>query len=65
MVTSLYLKKLKIYLKISTKNTISSDKKIIFIIGMPRSGTILAEQILSAHKDVYGAGELKDFKRIY
>ena len=26
---------------------------------MPRSGTSLAEQILSAHKDVYGAGELK------
>ena len=42
-----------------TKNTITSDKKIIFIIGMPRSGTTLAEQILSAHKDVYGAGELK------
>ena len=26
---------------------------------MPRSGTSLTEQILSAHKDVYGAGELK------
>jgi len=42
-----------------TKNTITSDKRIIFIVGMPRSGTTLAEQILSAHKDVYGAGELK------
>ncbi len=41
-----------------TKNTITSDKRIIFIVGMPRSGTTLAEQILSAHKDVYGAGEL-------
>ena len=35
-----------------------SDKKIIFILGMPRSGTSLIEQILSSHKEVYGAGEL-------
>lgn len=32
--------------------------KIIFIIGMPRSGTSLIEQILSSHKKIYGAGEL-------
>jgi tetratricopeptide (TPR) repeat protein len=31
----------------------------IFICGMPRSGTTLCEQILSAHSDVYGAGELR------
>ena len=30
----------------------------IFIIGMPRSGTSLIEQILASHPDVYGAGEL-------
>jgi tetratricopeptide (TPR) repeat protein len=30
----------------------------IFIVGMPRSGTSLLEQILSSHPDVYGAGEL-------
>lgn len=29
----------------------------IFILGMPRSGTTLVEQIVSAHPDVYGAGE--------
>ena len=34
------------------------DKKIIFICGMPRSGTTLTEQILSSHTKVYGAGEL-------
>ena len=33
-------------------------QKIIFILGMPRSGTTLAEQILSSHKNIYGAGEL-------
>ena len=30
----------------------------IFIIGMPRSGTTLVEQILSSHSKIYGAGEL-------
>jgi len=37
-------------------------QKIIFILGMPRSGTTLAEQILSSHKKVYGAGELNFLK---
>lgn len=32
----------------------------IFIVGMPRSGTSLVEQILSSHPEVYGAGELRD-----
>ena len=32
----------------------------LFIVGMPRSGTSLAEQILASHPDVYGAGELED-----
>ncbi len=31
--------------------------KIIFIVGMPRSGTTLVEQILASHPDVYGGGE--------
>ena len=43
-------------LNISHKNL--SKKKIIFICGMPRSGTTLVEQIISSHKKVYGAGEL-------
>ena len=30
----------------------------IFIVGMPRSGTTLVEQILASHPDVYGGGEL-------
>ena len=34
-----------------------SDRPI-FILGMPRSGTSLIEQILSSHSKVYGAGEL-------
>ncbi len=30
----------------------------VFIVGMPRSGTTLVEQILASHSRVYGAGEL-------
>lgn len=36
----------------------------IFIIGMPRSGTTLTEQIISSHPQVYGAGELPDITRV-
>ena len=32
----------------------------IFILGMPRSGTTLTEQIIASHPLVYGAGELHD-----
>ena len=31
----------------------------IFILGMPRSGTTLLEQIISTHSQIYGAGELR------
>lgn len=36
-----------------------SGRTPIFILGMPRSGTSLIEQILSSHTDVHGAGELE------
>ncbi len=32
--------------------------RAVFIVGMPRSGTTLAEQILASHGAVFGAGEL-------
>ncbi len=34
------------------------DISPVFILGMPRSGTSLVEQILSTHTQVHGAGEL-------
>ncbi|GAB2553719.1 tetratricopeptide repeat protein [Rhodanobacter koreensis] len=37
-----------------------AGKAPIFIVGMPRSGTTLIEQILSTHPGVHGAGELTD-----
>lgn len=36
----------------------------IFIVGMPRSGTSLTEQILASHPDVAGAGELNEINDI-
>jgi len=36
----------------------------IFVLGMPRSGTTLTEQIIASHPHVYGAGELRDFMQI-
>ena len=36
----------------------------VFIVGMPRSGTTLAEQILASHPQVFGAGELPDIDDI-
>ncbi len=41
---------------IETKS--NSNDNIIFILGMPRSGTSLVEQILSSHSQVFGGGEL-------
>jgi len=38
------------------------DKTPIFILGMPRSGTTLIEQILASHPAVFGAGELEVLK---
>lgn len=36
----------------------SSSEKPVFIVGMPRSGTTLVEQIIGSHPKAYGAGEL-------
>jgi len=40
------------------KRATTESKRPIFILGMPRSGTTLVEQILSSHSDVFGGGEL-------
>lgn len=36
----------------------------VFVLGMPRSGTTLVEQILASHPSVHGAGELRDMALI-
>lgn len=36
----------------------------VFIVGMPRSGTTLTEQICASHPNVHGAGELSKLRRV-
>lgn len=36
----------------------------VFIVGMPRSGTSLVEQILASHSQVFGAGELSALRLV-
>lgn len=42
---------------------VENDTGLVFILGMPRSGTSLVEQILSGHSRVHAAGELVHLAR--
>ena len=50
------------YLRITARafepEIVAHEHAPIFIVGMPRSGTTLVEQIISSHRLVAGAGEL-------
>ena len=37
---------------------LNNDPQLIFILGLPRSGTSLVEQIITSHSKVYSGGEL-------
>ena len=56
-------KKIKEFFSNKELQTLKNFKKYIvapiFILGMPRSGTSLIEQIISNHSEVHGAGELE------
>lgn len=39
------------------------SQRPVFIVGMPRSGSTLCEQIVSSHPDVFGAGEVKAWSK--
>jgi tetratricopeptide (TPR) repeat protein len=40
------------------------DERPVFVVGMPRSGTTLTEQIISMHSQAHGCGELPDIPLI-
>ena len=42
----------------------SNSRRPVFIVGMPRSGTSLTEQIIASHSTVFGAGERDEIKEI-
>ena len=42
----------------------ASSQRQVFIVGMPRSGTSLVEQILSQHSNVFSAGELNKIPKL-
>ena len=46
------------------KESSNHSRVPIFVLGMPRSGTTLTEQILASHPDVFGAGELPNMEKI-
>ncbi len=50
--------------KFDKENLSDNQLKPIFVLGMPRSGTTLIEQIISSHKKVKGLGELNFFNKI-
>jgi tetratricopeptide (TPR) repeat protein len=41
-----------------------SGESLIFIVGMPRSGSTLTEQILASHPDVFAGGERQDLSLV-
>jgi tetratricopeptide (TPR) repeat protein len=43
----------------------SASELPVFIIGMPRSGTSLTEQILASHPQAFGAGELRFWNKAF
>ena len=49
--------------KLAAAHDKSLGEQVIFIVGLPRSGSTLFEQILAAHPDVEGASELPDLEQ--
>ena len=57
----------KLFSKTFLKNSLNIKNENIspiFILGMPRSGTSLVEQIISTHSKVHGGGELNYFNEL-
>jgi len=49
---------------IAARRLDTPDPRPVFIVGMPRSGTTLVEQILASHPEVHGAGEVHALRNV-
>jgi len=49
---------------IAARRLDTPDPRPVFIVGMPRSGTTLVEQILASHRQVHGAGEVHALRNV-
>ncbi len=47
-------------LRTASPDAVLDDQRPVFIVGMPRSGTTLVEQIIASHPRCHGAGEMVD-----
>ena len=55
-----FLERIKIAFSDSQVGAVGDPSSLpVFVVGMPRSGTTLTEQILASHPHVFGAGELR------
>ena len=55
---------INLYKKIRHLKSSTAHRDLIFIVGMPRSGSSLIEQVLSSHKSVFGGGEIPYIQEI-
>ena len=55
---------INLYKKIRHLKSSAGHRDLIFIVGMPRSGSSLIEQVLSSHKSVFGGGEIPYIQEI-
>ena len=55
---------INLYKKIKHIKISGTHRDLIFIVGMPRSGSSLIEQILTSHKKVFGGGEIPYIQEI-
>ena len=50
---------------LKAKNISKLNNKVIFVFGLPRSGTTLVENIISSHKKVTGMGEINYLNKFF
>ena len=50
----------KLATRVARTDAVSDDERPVFVVGMPRSGTTLVEQVIAAHPLASGCGEMRE-----